>query len=83
MKLEDFRIRRVNGRKAPLDNVIDSIQSLGFSVSSVTGTGHSKSMMVFQDNWVAAGRPEPRTTSRFDTRVDYMFSSEVNIMCVD
>ena len=24
-----------------------------------------------------AGRPEPRTTSRFDTRVDYMFSSEV------
>ena len=25
-----------------------------------------------------AGRPEPRTTSRFDTRVDYMFSSEVD-----
>ena len=29
-----------------------------------------------QDNWVSAGRPEPRTTSRFDTRVDYVFSSE-------
>ena len=28
-----------------------------------------------QDNWVRAGRPEPRTTSRFDTRVDYIFSS--------
>lgn len=32
---------------------------------------------------MAAGRPEPRTTSRFDTRVDYMFSSEVNDFCVD
>ena len=31
---------------------------------------------LFQDNWVAAGRPEPRTTSRFATRVDYIFSSE-------
>jgi len=29
-----------------------------------------------QDNWVRAGRPEPRTTSRFDTRVDYIFSSD-------
>jgi len=56
---EIVRIRRVNGRKAPLNNVIDTIRSLGFS-----------------DNWVLAGRPEPRTTSRFDTRVDYMFSSE-------
>jgi len=29
----------------------------------------------FTDNWTKAGRPEPRTTSRFDTRVDYIFSS--------
>ena len=33
-------------------------------------------LISLQDNWVLAGRPEPRTTSRFDTRVDYIFSSE-------
>ena len=51
--------RRNNGRKAPLNNVIETIEKLGFS-----------------DNWTKAGKPEPRTTSRFDTRVDYVFSSE-------
>jgi len=56
---EIVRIRRDNGRKAPINDVIDAIHNLGF-----------------QDNWVSAGRPEPRTTSRFDTRVDYVFSSE-------
>jgi len=30
----------------------------------------------FTDNWVEAKKPEPRTTSRFDTRVDYVFSSQ-------
>jgi len=53
------QIRRNNGRKAPLNNVIETIEKLGFS-----------------DNWTKAGKPEPRTTSRFDTRVDYVFSSE-------
>jgi len=52
------RIRRDNGRRAPLNDVIDTINNLGFT-----------------DSWVSAGRPSPRTTSRFDTRVDYVFSS--------
>jgi len=59
---EIVRIRRDNGRKAPLNDVIDAIEKLGFS-----------------DNWTKAGRPDPRTTSRFDTRVDYVFSSSAFI----
>jgi len=30
----------------------------------------------FQDSWIVADKPSPRTTSRFDTRVDYVFTSE-------
>jgi len=56
---EIVKIRRDNGRKAPLNDVIDTIEKLGFS-----------------DNWTKAGKPGPRTTSRFDTRVDYVFSSD-------
>jgi len=56
---EIVQIRRNNGRKAPLNDVIDTIEKLGFS-----------------DNWTKAGKPAPRTTSRFNTRVDYVFSSD-------
>jgi len=56
---EIVRIRKQNGRKDPVNDVIEGIQALGL-----------------KDNWTKAGRPEPRTTSRFDTRVDYVFSNK-------
>jgi len=31
----------------------------------------------FSDNWTKAGKPAPRTTSRFNTRVDYVFSNKL------
>jgi len=55
---EIVAIRRKNGRKAPLNNVVETIEKLGFT-----------------DNWTRAGKPAPRTTSRFNTRVDYVFTS--------
>jgi len=30
----------------------------------------------FRDSWVEANKPPPRTTSRFDTRVDYVYTSQ-------
>lgn len=51
-------LRQKNGRKAPLSDVTEELDRLGF-----------------QDSWTLAGRPEPRTTSRFDTRVDYILST--------
>lgn len=55
---EIVRIRQKNGRKAPLSDVMEELDKLGFA-----------------DNWTKAGCPKPRTTSRFNTRVDYVLSS--------
>jgi len=55
---EIVKIRKQNGRRAPLEDVTEELDRLGFV-----------------DNWTLAGCPNPRTTSRFDTRVDYVLSS--------
>jgi len=56
-------------------NILSLRQETGREAPSSDVTD-SMQTLGFRDSWIEDNKPPPRTTSRFDTRVDYVYTSE-------